>query len=137
MGFLHVTMRCLSLIAMFQVALQVVSDNLVPLDKMTPVQGEHTFRMSHKEDTNFVIHEVRMKPLSKSHFNIPICCMRALSLVRPINEIEVQRLEKKFVNGYREGDRAIYVSMYNDVGHDLDVSDDIVASWSSIWMEAN
>ena len=104
---------------------------------MTSVQGEHTFHMSHKEDTNSVIHEVCMKPLSKSCFNILLCHMQALPLVRPINEVEVLRLENKFVNGYQEGIRAMYVSMYNNVDHDLDVFNDIFASWSSIWREAN
>ena len=33
--------------------------------------------------------------------------------MRPILEIDVQLLENEFVNGYREGDRVLYVSPYD------------------------
>jgi len=46
-------------------------------------------------------------------------------------------LENEFVNGYRDGDRALYVSPYNNLDEVLNVSDDIKSSWSSFWQEAN
>jgi hypothetical protein len=39
--------------------------------------------------------------------------------------------------GYRDGDRAMYVSPYNNLDEVLHVSDDIRASWSSPWQEAS
>ena len=39
--------------------------------------------------------------------------------------------------GYRDGDWALYVSPYNNLNEVLPVSDDIHASWSSLWQEAN
>lgn len=78
-----------------------------------------------------------MKPLNKSRFSIPLCRLRCLPLVRPINEVDVSRLENEFVNGYRDGDRALYVSPYNNLDEVLNVSDDIKSSWSSFWQEAN
>ena len=63
--------------------------------------------------------------------------MLALPVVRPINEMEVQHLENEFVMGYCEGDCAMYLSIYNDDNKVLDVSHDIVTSWSTYWKEAN
>jgi hypothetical protein len=39
--------------------------------------------------------------------------------------------------GYRDGDRAMYVSPYNNLDEVLHVSDDIRASWSSLWQESS
>ena len=38
---------------------------------------------------------------------------------------------------YRDGDRSLYVSPFNNRNKDLDVSDDIQASFSPLWQEAN
>jgi hypothetical protein len=84
-----------------------------------------------------VIHRVRIKPLAKSRFSIPLCRLQCLPLVRPISEVDVARLQNEFVMGYRDGDRAMYVSPYNNLDEVLHVSDDIRASWSSLWQEAS
>ena len=42
-----------------------------------------------------------------------------------------------FVTGYRDDDRAMYVSLYNNLDEVLHVSNDIQASRSSLWREAN
>jgi hypothetical protein len=39
--------------------------------------------------------------------------------------------------GYRDGDRVLYVSPYNNLNEELHVSDDIHNSWSPFWQEAN
>jgi len=46
-------------------------------------------------------------------------------------------LENEFVMGYREGDRALYVSPFNNLEEALLVSDDIMSSWTPLWQEAN
>ena len=51
--------------------------------------------------------------------------------------MEVYKLENKFVIGYQEGDWALYVSIYNDLNVALNVSLDIISSWSNHWLEAN
>ncbi len=108
-----------------------------PLEESNPEVTELEIRKSQKEDSNSIIHRVRVKPLNKSRFSIPLCRLRCLPLVRPINEVEVSRLENEFVMGYRDGDRAMYVSSYNNLNEVLSVSDDIKASWSPLWLEAN
>jgi hypothetical protein len=54
-----------------------------------------------------VILRVRLKPIGKSSFPIPLCCLRCLPLVRPINDVDVARLENVFVMGHRDGDQAL------------------------------
>ncbi|HYP43009.1 MAG TPA: hypothetical protein VEQ18_03215 [Candidatus Nitrosocosmicus sp.] len=36
--------------------------------------------------------------------------------VCPVSEVEIQKLEKEFVHGYRKGDRVLYVSVYDYKG---------------------
>jgi hypothetical protein len=78
-----------------------------------------------------------MKPLHKSHFFIRLCRLRCLPLVRPIIEVDVSRLENEFIMGYRDGDRALYVSRYNNPNEVLYVTDDIHNSWSLFLQEVN
>jgi hypothetical protein len=98
------------------------------LDESTAEEIELEIRRLQKDDFIGVIHRVRIKPLFKSRFSIPLCRLQCLPLVRPINEVEVARLQNKFVMGYRDGDRAMYVSPYNNLDEVLLVSDDIQAS---------
>ena len=100
-------------------------------------ETELLIRRSRKEDSNAIIHRVWIKSLLKSHFSISLCCLRCLPLVRPINEVDVAQLENEFVMGYRDGDRALYVSPFNNLNKVLHVSDDIQNSWSWLWKEAN
>jgi len=53
--------------------------------------------------------------------------------------VHVQKLENEFVNGYRDGDQALYVSIYNDkeLDNTLDVSNEMINSWSPFWKDAN
>lgn len=108
-----------------------------PLEESNPDDTELEIRKAQKDDSNSVIQRVRIKPLNKSRFSIPLCRLQCLPLVRPINEVDVNRLENEFVMGYRDGDRALYVSPYNNLDEVLLVSDNIMASWSSYWKDAN
>jgi hypothetical protein len=65
-----------------------------------------------------------MKPFSKSRVSIPLCQLISLPIVRPILAIDVQLLENEFVNGYKEGDRVLYVSSYDKDGNTMDIRDE-------------
>ena len=69
-----------------------------------------------KTNFNYVINGLRIRPHSKSHLSIPICRLEPLPLVRPILKSDVQLLENEYLNGYREGDRVLYVFIINDRG---------------------
>jgi hypothetical protein len=88
-----------------------------------------------KTDFNSVINGLRIRPLSKSCLSISLCRLEPLPLVRPILEFDVQLLENEFLNGYREGDRVLYVSIFNDRGDNLCVTEDKVNSWDPIWQQ--
>ena len=85
-------------------------------------------RKKQKQDSISVIDQLRIKPEEKSYLKILLCRLRALPLVLQINEVDVQRLENEFANGYRDGDRVLYVALYNNHKDSLNVSDDIMAS---------
>lgn len=60
-----------------------------------------------------------------------------MAKVRPVGEMGVQHLEREFVNGYRDGDRVLYISMYNHEEQTADVTDAIIGEWSEYWQRAN
>jgi hypothetical protein len=115
-----------------------MSEDVVPAVADTdPVVCKLELRKSQKEDSIGVIQRLRIKPTGKSCLSIPLCRLRALPLVRPISEVEVQRLECEFVMGYRERDRVLYVFAFNNVLVDLPIPPGIMASWSPLWQEAS
>ena len=60
-----------------------------------------------------------------------------LLLVRPIFEGDVQLLEIEFSDGYRKGERVLYVSVTKNDGSSLYVTDETVSSWDQHWQRAN
>ena len=104
---------------------------------LTADQSEIMLGKRQKCDSNSVINRLRIEPEAKSRFSIPLCRLCTLPLVRPINEVDVQWLENEFVTGYRDGNRVLYVSIYNDRAETLDVTSDLYDSWSSLWQSAN
>ena len=64
---------------------------------LTADQSEIMLRKRQKRDSNSVINRLRIEPEAKSRFSIPLCRLRTLPLIRPINEVDVQRLENEFV----------------------------------------
>ena len=69
--------------------------------------GVHAHSSNHK--LQLFDFGLRKKSLSKSCLSIPLCCHKPLPLVIRILEIDVMKLENELVNGYREGDRVLYV----------------------------
>ena len=75
-----------------QAALAEDADESMPED-LTADQSEIMLHKRQKRDSNSVINCLRIEPEAKSRFKIPLCRLRTLPLVRPINEIDVQWLE--------------------------------------------
>ena len=71
-------------------------------------------RKKQKCNSNSVISRLRIKPEANSCLKILLSRLRILTLVRPMNEVDVQQLENDFVTNYRDGNRVLYVLMYND-----------------------
>lgn len=89
-----------------------------------------------KPDSFGFISSLQVHP-SHPRVLVPLCRLVALPLVRPIRQQNVKKLEAEFVNGYRSGDRALYLSILNDKGLDMEVTPEISSSWSSHWLEAS
>ena len=104
---------------------------------LTADQSEIMLCKRQKRDSNSVISRLRIELEAKSRFKIPLCRLRTMPLVRPINEVDMQRLENEFVTGYRDDDWVLYVSIYNDKAETLDVTSDMFDSWSGLWQFAN
>ena len=99
-----------------------------PLEESNLEEIEIKIRKSQKEDSIAVIHLVRIKPLVKSRFSIPLCHLQCLPIVRSISDVGVAQLQNEFVMGYRNGDRAMYVSHNNNLTEVLNVFDNIRVS---------
>ena len=76
---------------------------------------------------------MRIRPLFQSRFIHSY--MKPLPLVRPILEFGIQVLENEFLNGYREGDCVLYVSIVNNRVKNLLVTQDKLNSWDPIWQQ--
>ena len=88
----------------------------------------------HKTDFNSVINNLRIKPSGKSRISIPICRLVSLAVVRPVLEVDVQFLENEFINGYREGDRILYVSVYDKKkSNQFELNAEVEATWNAHW----
>lgn len=90
-----------------------------------------------KSDNISVINQLRYRPFSKSRIHIPLCHLRALLIVRPINEMDVTKMENEFCNGYRKGNTVLYFSLYNDKDETLPLTPEIVSEWNSHWVAKN
>ncbi len=108
-----------------------------PDDVTTASESEILHRKNLKVDTNGLINDLRINLVKKSRLQVPLCRMLVMDEVRAVGELDVQRLESEFVNGYREGDRVLYISAFNNLDVSCDVTDEIVQSWSPIWRKVN
>ena len=90
-----------------------------------------------KKDSNVVINRLCIKLVEKSRLCVPLYHMIPLSLVRPINKVDVERFKNEFVINYLDGDRATYVSIFNNHGHMVDVTDHLPSSSNVLRRKAN
>ena len=99
----------------------------------TDIDEATSQRKLEKTYFNSVINGLRIRPLPKSHLSILICRLEPLPLVRKILECDVQLLENEFLNGYRDGDRVLYISIVNDRGETLCVTKNKLSCRDPIW----
>ena len=86
-------------------------------------EKDYDARRLKKTDFNSIINQLRAIPYEKSQFCVPLCRLVVLPLVRPILEGVVQLLETGFSNGYREGERVLYMLITKTNGSSLDITD--------------
>jgi hypothetical protein len=70
------------------------------------------------------IESMRILPKEESRFDIPLCRMVYMPLVRPTLVHDIKRLEAKFTHGYMPGAPMFYVSICNEYGKEQSVKDE-------------
>lgn len=132
----------ISCVIILKVASIDLEDDDEPRHKFPPnvtsvLESEHLHRKQLKVDTTRLINTLRIQPITKSCLEIPLCRMIVMDEVRLVGEMDVQRLESEFMNGYRDGDRVLYVSLYNNFEKTMDVTEEEIARWSPHWQRVN
>ena len=103
-----------------------------------PYEGdEDDIRTRHKLNSVATISQLRVQPHSSSRFNIPLCRMLAMPMVRPTLSSDLAKLEQEFVHGYREGASVFYVTITDEEGRTHEVTESDMASWGPIWRAKN
>ena len=103
-----------------------------------PYEGdEDDIRTRQRLNSIAAISRLRVQPLSSSRFNIPLCRMLAMPMVRPTLPTDLAKLEQEFVHGYREGASVFYVTITDEEGNTHEVTESDKASWGPIWSAKN
>lgn len=108
-----------------------------PEEVTTVIQSERLHRRSLKLDSTGLINNLQIQPVKKSCLQIPLCRLVVMDEVRAVGELDVQKLESEFVNGYRDGDRVLFISPFNHKEWSMDVSEDLVQKWGPHWRKVN
>lgn len=98
---------------------------------------EDVIRGRQKLNSVATITSLRLKPVSASRFDIPLCRMVAMPMVRPTLPGDLKKLEQEFVHGYREGAAVFYVSVTNEEGNTQEVTDEDKTMWGPLWTAEN
>ena len=103
-----------------------------------PFDGDvDELRSRQKLNSVAMISQLRVHPLCSSRFNIPLCRMVAMPMVRPTLSTDLAKLEQEFVHGYREGSSVFYVTLTDEDGNVHEVTDAEKESWGPIWGAKN
>jgi hypothetical protein len=120
-----------------------IHEPLDDLDSDEDNDGENTtyqekvWELTNKRKVNSTstISSIRARP--NARFREPLCRMVPMPIVRPALKGDITKLEADFFNGYRDGDRVFYLSATDSKGNFQFVDDDVRASWSPNWAQAN
>lgn len=67
----------------------------------------------------------------------PLSKMIVMNDVRAIVEVDIQRLETEFVIGYRDGNRVLYIIVYNSHEKYFELTDKTIGTWNLYWQLVN
>src|SRR5450759_648506 len=115
-------------------AMVVVEDEA---EEALPKLNEDELRNLQKANSIQCIEGMRLLPKEASRFDIPLCRMIYMPLVRPTLAQDIKRLEAEFTNGYRPGAAVFYVSTTNEDGEERLVKDVDTSNWGPHWTSVN
>jgi len=99
--------------------------------------NEDELRELHKANSIQCIEGMRILPKVESRFDIPLCRMIYMPLVRPTLAHDIKRLEAEFTHGYRPGASVFYVSITNEHGEEKLLKDVDTSNWGPHWTAVN
>jgi hypothetical protein len=99
--------------------------------------NEDELRNLQKANSIQCIEGMRLLPKEASRFDIPLCRMIYMPLVRPTLAHDIKRLEAEFTHGYRPGASVFYVSTTNEIGAERLVKDVDTSNWGPHWTSVN
>jgi hypothetical protein len=99
--------------------------------------NEDELRVLQKVDSIQCIEGLRIPPKEASRFDIPLCWMVYMPVVRPTLAYDIKKLEAEFTHGYRPGASVFDVSICNLDGEELSVKDVDTSNWGPHWTEVN
>ena len=90
-----------------------------------------------KANSTQCVEAMRLLPKEASRFNIPLCRMIYMPLVRPTLTQDIKRLEVEFIHGYRPRASVFYVSTTNENEEEKLVKDVDTSIWGPQWTLVN
>ena len=99
--------------------------------------NEDELRNHQKANSIQCVEAMRILPKEASKFDIPLCRMIYMPLVRPTLAEDIKRLEAEFIHGYRLGASVFYVSTTNENGEEKLVKDVDTSNWGLYWTLVN
>ena len=121
--------------ALVEQALVEISDD--EEDEALLKLNEDELRRLQKVDSIQVIEDMRISPKDASRFDIPLCRMLYMPLVRPTLATDIKKLEAEFTHGYCPGAPVFYVSICNEKGEERFVTDEDKSNWGPRWTSVN
>ena len=106
-------------------------------DQDTLKLNEDQLRSLQKVNSIQCIEGMRIMPKEESRFDIPLCRMIYMPLVRPTLANDIKRLEAEFTHGYRPGAPVFYVSTTDMHGGERLVTDVDTSCWGPHWTAVN
>jgi hypothetical protein len=104
---------------------QPKSPEHTPMDVSEDEQDEAILKLNEDElciyqkvDSIQCIEGMQILPKEVSRFDIPLCRMVYMPLVRPTLAIDIKSLEVEFTHGYRPGAPVFYISICNEKGEE-------------------
>jgi hypothetical protein len=99
--------------------------------------NEDELRELHKANSIQCIEGMRILPKVEARFDILLCRMVYMLLVRLTLSHDIKRLEAEFTHGYRPGAPVFYVSITNERGEERHVKDVDTSNWGPHWTSVN
>ena len=88
-------------------------------------------------DSIQVIESMRISPKDASRFDIPLCRMLYMPLVRPTLATDIKKLETEFTHRYRPGAPVFYVSICNEKEEERAVTNEDKSNWGPHWISVD